>query len=231
MVQRRPGLWLVVLMLLFVAPLFPVQAQAPSRTFPETGKTVGGRFLAVLERITAGWPSRATRSPRRCRRPARPTARPTRCSISSAPCSSTTRRTRAPYDVLLSAAGHLPLPARSIRSGAPGQVPNTDSRLAPLPRDGQARSGGTFLDYWTEPRRAGPAGLSDLRRVHREERPGRQDRTRCNTSSAPCSSSPREQGALRRVALAVGHVPQPAQYAATLAQRSGTGNQVPAAFR
>src|SRR3982750_140986 len=48
MALRRSALLLPALMLVLVVPLvslMPVQAQGGSRTFPETGKTVGGRFL------------------------------------------------------------------------------------------------------------------------------------------------------------------------------------------
>jgi hypothetical protein len=121
------------------------QAQVRSRTFPETGKTVRGRFLEYWEQNGAlpqqGYPISEEMQERS------PTDGKTytvqyfeRAVFEAHP------ENRAPFDVLLSLLGNF-LYQQKYPRGAPNQRPNTSAGSIAFPQTGK-RLGGPFLQYW-----------------------------------------------------------------------------------
>ncbi len=122
----------------------PAHAQAPTCTFPETGKTLRGKFLQY-------W---------LCHGGLAQQGLPVSSEISER--SDTDGKTytvqyferavfeyhpeTAPNDVLLSLLGSFAYQQRHP-SGAPGQQPNSSAGSVLVPETGK-RLGGTFLQYW-----------------------------------------------------------------------------------
>ena len=140
---------------------YPQGAPGQQRRAPTTrvsSPRPGTRWAASSAptgRATAGWPSRATRSPTSSPRSASWTASPTRCSTSSARSSSYTRRTPAALRGAAQPAGHVPLPgalrhaaAARARSGAPA-VGACRGRPLPALAGGQRAGHDRYLSAWT----------------------------------------------------------------------------------
>jgi hypothetical protein len=135
-----------VLLLLATLPSVsaPAHAQAPTRTFPETGKSFQGKFLQY-------WLSHGGLAQQ---------GLPVSSEISER--SDTDGKTytvqyferavfeyhpeTAPNDVLLLLLGSFAYQQRHP-SGAPGQQPNSSAGSVLVPETGK-RLGGTFLQYW-----------------------------------------------------------------------------------
>ncbi|MBF6614784.1 MAG: hypothetical protein IVW55_16865 [Chloroflexi bacterium] len=135
---------LVVLALPAFAPNH-AYAQGSSRTFPETGKTVTGRFLDYWNThgglAQQGYPiSESMQETSDTDGKSYTVQYFERAEFEAHP------ENPAPYDVLLSLLGNF-LYKQKYPNGAPGQVANTsaNSRLFP---ETQRRVGGIFLDYW-----------------------------------------------------------------------------------
>jgi hypothetical protein len=149
MALRKPGLVLSVLALLLIAPPFPMtpaQAQAAGRTFPETGKTVGGRFLDYWQRhgglAQQGFPiSQEIQETSATNGQIYTVQYFERAVFERHP------ENTAPNDVLLQLLG-VYLYHQKYPQGAPNQSPNNDPGSRLFPQTGQ-RLGGAFLQYWT----------------------------------------------------------------------------------
>ena len=113
-----------------------------------------------------------------------------------------------PNDVLLSLLGTFPIQAE-IPGGAPNQKASTANAIhLPADRQDRRRQVPRILGAT---RRAGPAGLSHLRRVPGEERPGRQDLHRPVFRASRVRVSPGEPGSLRRAPVPARHFPLQSQ--------------------
>ena len=121
-------------------------AGGPSRTFPQTGKTVGGRFLAYWDShgglAQQGLPISGELQE------VNPTDGKTytvqyfeRAVFELHP------ENQPPFDVLLSLLGNRQY-KQKYPNGAPGQHPNTTAGSVAFPQTGH-RLGGIFLAYWT----------------------------------------------------------------------------------
>ena len=144
----NPGRWAaggLALLLLALAAVSPAaQAQGGSRTFPETGKTVSGLFLAYWD-SHGGLPQQGF-----------PISEPfqeksdlngqtyTVQYFERAVFEYHPEHAGTPYEVLLSLAGVDAYQAK-YPQGAPNQHPHPAGRL--VPETGK-RLGGSFLDYW-----------------------------------------------------------------------------------
>ena len=194
----RPATGLALLALLAaISPTPAYQAQAPSssRTFPETGKTVQGRFLDYWDDQRRAGAAGLPHLRRDAGEERRPTARLIRCSISSAPCSSSTPRTSAPYDVLLSLLGSTSVQAEVPERRAWPEAEHSGKRSPRSSRRPGKRVGGEFLQLlaaatagWRS--RASPSPTSS-----REERPRRQDLHGAVLRARGVRAAPRERRA------------------------------------
>src|SRR5215208_4362588 len=133
--------------LLFQLPLMPnTSAQADSHYFPQTGKTLSGRFHDYWESHGGleqqGYPISDTLSEKSDVDGKVYTAQYFERAVFEAH-----PENPAPYDVLLSLLGSL-LYKERYSSGAAGQTPNNTDGSRFFPETGK-RLGGLFLQYWT----------------------------------------------------------------------------------
>ncbi|MEO8288707.1 MAG: hypothetical protein ABI670_19995 [Chloroflexota bacterium] len=140
---------LAVLSILLGIPLLslPVGAQATSRTFPETGKSVSGRFLTYWQTngglAQQGYPISAEMQEKSDTDGKTYTVQYfERAVFELHPENS------APNDVLLSLLGAF-LAREKYPNGAPGQQLNTSTGSVLFTQTGK-RLGGPFLDYWNK---------------------------------------------------------------------------------
>jgi hypothetical protein len=124
----------------------PAAAQTGPRTFPETGQTVQGQFLAYWEAhgglAQQGYPISGEMTERNDTDGQTYTVQYFERAVferhpANAP----------PYDVLLSLLG-VSLYTQKYAGNAPGQTPNTAAGSRLFPETGK-RVGGAFLAYWT----------------------------------------------------------------------------------
>src|SRR5438093_4027559 len=153
--HRRSRFALVALTVSLLAPMAPVAAYTPeaahaqqgSRLFPETGKTVKGRFLDYWNKNGAlpqqGYPISEEIQERSDTDGKTYTVQYfERAVFEYHP------EYQAPYDVLLSLLGNFRYKAK-YPGGAPDQRPNTATGSRFSPETGK-RLGGKFLDYWNK---------------------------------------------------------------------------------
>ena len=123
--------------------------RCPRPSAPPSQRPASGSAGASCNtgRPTAGWRSRGFPSPTSSTRSTRPMARPTGRSTSSAPASSTTRRTPPPYEVLLGLLGREQFQARYGRSQPAAPATRSAGECATFAQTGK-RVCGAFLQYW-----------------------------------------------------------------------------------
>ena len=147
MTARSYGTWasLFVVLAAVVAAYTPAGAQAGTRTFPETGKTVKGRFLEYWTQ-NGGLPQQGFPISEEIRERSDTDGKTYTVQYFERAVFELHPENAAPYDVLLSLLGNF-LYTEKYPKGASGQQPNTlpGSRL--FPETGK-RVGGVFLDYW-----------------------------------------------------------------------------------
>jgi hypothetical protein len=141
------GLSLFALGLVVVLPLGSVKAQSSSRTFPETGKTVSGKFLDYWNAhgglAQQGFPISGEMQEKSDTDGKTYTVQYfERAVFELHP------ENAAPNDVLLSLLGNF-LYKQKYPSGAPGQQPNTNIGSMLFTQTGK-RLGGLFLQYWQQ---------------------------------------------------------------------------------
>jgi hypothetical protein len=135
-----------VALVLMVGSLSPaVQAQGSTRTFPETGKTIGGTFLQYWDRngglAQQGYPiSEVIQETSATDGKIYTVQYMERAVFEQHP------ENQPPYDVLLSLLGVFRY-QQKYPQGAPGQVPNTEPNSVDFPQTGK-RLGGLFRTYW-----------------------------------------------------------------------------------
>ena len=228
MTRRHCGVWPLALVLLLLtpwAPLAPAQAQGTRRTFPETGKTVEGRFLQYWTEhgglAQQGFPITEEIQETSATNGQIYTVQYFERAVFEHHPENT-----APNDVLLQLLGVF-LYHQKYPQGAPGQTPNTEAGSRLFPQTGQ-RLGGIFLQYWTTHGGLAQQGYpisnefmekSDLNgnlyRVQYFER-------------AVFEYHPENQPPYNVLLSQLGTFRRQAKYGATLAQLSGTGNQMTA---
>jgi hypothetical protein len=138
---------LVVVLALIAASLAsaPAQAQGNSRTFPETGKTIGGSFLQYWDRhgglAQQGFPiSEVIQETSATDGKIYTVQYMERAVFEQHP------ENQPPYNVLLSLLGVFRY-QQKYPQGAPGQVPNNQPNSRLFPETGK-RLGGLFREYW-----------------------------------------------------------------------------------
>ena len=139
----------LVIVLALLASLFasaPSQAQSASRTFTETGKTVGGRFLEYWDThgglAQQGYPiSEEMQEVSETDGKSYIVQYFERAVFEKHP------ENAPPSDVLLSLLGVF-VYQQKYPGGAPGQTPNAQTNSRLFPETGH-KVGGIFLDYWT----------------------------------------------------------------------------------
>jgi len=124
----------------------PAAAQTATRTFPETGQTVQGQFLAYWDAhgglAQQGYPISGEMAERNDTDGQTYTVQYfERAVFEKHPANA------PPYDVLLSLLG-VSLYNQKYAGDAPGQTPNTEAGSRLFPETGK-RVGGAFLAYWT----------------------------------------------------------------------------------
>ncbi|HET9493355.1 MAG TPA: hypothetical protein VFR15_03915 [Chloroflexia bacterium] len=144
--MKRLPVLLGLAVLVQLSPLPNTSAQADARYFPQTGKTLSGRFLAYWNThgglAQQGYPVSDTLAEKSDVDGKVYTVQYFERAVFEAH-----PENPAPYDVLLSLLGTLHYQER-YPSGAPGQAPNNAPGSWFFPETGK-RLGGPFLDYWT----------------------------------------------------------------------------------
>src|SRR6188474_1502668 len=146
---RRPGSLLIALVLALGTLLTPssmTQAQGGSRTFPETGKTVTGKFLTYWDGhgglAQQGFPiSQLIQETSETNGKIYDVQYFERAVFEYHP-----ENAGKPSEVLLQLLGTF-LYGKKYPQGAPGAVPNTSAGSRLFTETGK-RLGGTFLQYW-----------------------------------------------------------------------------------
>lgn len=123
----------------------PAQAQTGSRTFPETGKTVKGRFLTYWN-AQGGLAQQGFPISEELRETSDTDGKSYSVQYFERATFELHTENAAPNDVLLSLLGNF-LYKQKYPSGAPGQKPNTTSGSVLFKETGK-RLGGVFLAYW-----------------------------------------------------------------------------------
>src|SRR6476469_8305282 len=149
MALRKPGLLLSVLALLLIAPPHsptPARAQAAGRTFPETGKTVGGRFLDYWQGH-GGLAQQGFPISEEIQETSATNGQIYTVQYFERAVFERHAENAAPNDVLLQLLG-VYLYHQKYPQGAPNQTANNDPGSRLFAQTGQ-RLGGAFLQYWT----------------------------------------------------------------------------------
>ncbi|HEX9988654.1 MAG TPA: hypothetical protein VGE45_09280 [Chloroflexia bacterium] len=149
MALRRPGLLLFALLLALTSTAFPTtitHAQGNSRTFPETGKTVSGRFFTYWEGH-GGLAQQGYPITEEIQETSATDGKIYTVQYFERAVFEYHPENKAPNDVLLQLLGVF-LYGDKYPEGAPGETPNEEpgSRLF---NETQQRLGGIFLQYWT----------------------------------------------------------------------------------
>ena len=142
---RRVLVLCASILLLQLPPLSNVSAQSDARYFPQTGKTVSGRFLGYWE-SNGGVEQQGYPISDRLAEKSDVDGKVYTVQYFERAVFEAHPENPAPYDVLLSLLGSL-LYKEKYRSGAGGQTPNNTAGSLFFP-EANKRLGGTFLDYW-----------------------------------------------------------------------------------
>jgi hypothetical protein len=144
--------WLSIIVLvatlLSVAPTNPsqVSAQGDSRTFPETGKTVKGKFLQYWN-THGGLAQQGFPISEEMQEVSETNGKTYTVQYFERAVFELHSELQAPNDVLLSLLGVFFYKQKYGAAGASGQVPNTSAGSQLFPETGK-RVGGAFLQYW-----------------------------------------------------------------------------------
>jgi hypothetical protein len=149
MALRRPGLLLFTLVLVLASTAFPartIHAQGNSRTFPETGKTVSGKFLQYWDGH-GGLAQQGFPITEEIQETSATDGKIYTVQYFERAVFEYHPENPAPNDVLLQLLGVF-LYQQKYPEGAPNETPNEEpgSRLF---NETQQRLGGIFLQYWT----------------------------------------------------------------------------------
>ncbi|MFL5733790.1 MAG: hypothetical protein ACJ78Q_11360 [Chloroflexia bacterium] len=125
----------------------PTQAQTASRTFPETGKTVTGRFLDYWN-THGGLPQQGFPISGEMQERSDTDGKTYTVQYFERAVFERHPKNAAPYDVLLSLLGNFRY-KQKYPSGAPGQQPNTTYGSILFPQTGKHLAG-RFLQYWQQ---------------------------------------------------------------------------------
>jgi hypothetical protein len=138
---------LAALVLLFTAMPYggTATAQAGTRTFPETGKTVKGRFLEYWD-THGGLPQQGFPISEEMQEVSDTDGKTYTVQYFERAVFEAHPEFARPNDVLLSLLGVF-LYQQKYPSGAPGQTPNAEANSRVFPETGK-RVGGIFLEYW-----------------------------------------------------------------------------------
>jgi len=138
---------LAALVMLFTAMPYggTATAQAGTRTFPETGKTVKGRFLEYWD-THGGLPQQGFPISEEMQEVSDTDGKTYTVQYFERAVFEAHPEFARPNDVLLSLLGVF-LYQQKYPSGAPGQTPNAEANSRVFPETGK-RVGGIFLDYW-----------------------------------------------------------------------------------
>ena len=145
MLPRRAGSLLIALALVLATSALPAAAQGGSRTFPETGKTLGGAFLKYWNShgglAQQGYPvSEEIQETSDTDGKIYTVQYLERAVFEHHP------ENKPPYDILLALLGAQRY-QQKYPQGAPGQVPNSEPNSRVFPETGK-RLGGLFRTYW-----------------------------------------------------------------------------------
>jgi C-terminal peptidase prc len=127
------------------SPAQPASAQTTSRTFPETGKTVGGKFLAYWN-SHGGLAQQGFPISEEMQEQSDTDGKVYAVQYFERAVFEMHPENRAPHDVLLSLLGSFYY-GQKYPSGAPGQATNRNPGAVRFPETGKTL-GGAFLDYW-----------------------------------------------------------------------------------
>ncbi|MDQ3705910.1 MAG: DUF885 domain-containing protein [Chloroflexota bacterium] len=146
--QKTVRLCLAFVMALLAIPLIPpshAYVQSDSRTFPETGKTVKGRFLTYWNEH-GGLPQQGYPISGEMQEKSDTDGRTYTVQYFERAVFEHHPENAAPNDVLLSLLGNF-VYKQKYPNGAPAQKPNTSAGSQLFQQTGK-RVGGLFLDYW-----------------------------------------------------------------------------------
>ena len=148
--QKKVRLWLAFIVAVVALPLFPASnayLQGDSRTFPETGKAVKGKFLKYWNEH-GGLPQQGFPISEEMQEKSETDGKTYTVQYFERAVFELHPENAAPNDVLLSLLGNF-LYKQKYASGAPGQKPNTTAGSTLFQQTGK-RVGGVFLDYWNK---------------------------------------------------------------------------------
>ena len=150
MINRRRSLSNVVLACLLLVgvvalPSHGANAQGASRTFPETGQTVKGRFLEYWN-ANGGLPQQGYPISAEIQEKSDTDGKTYTVQYFERAVFESHPENSPPFDVLLSLLGNFYY-AQKHQGGAPGQKPNTSTGSRLFTETGK-RLGGRFLEYW-----------------------------------------------------------------------------------
>ena len=147
-VRKKARLCLAFVMAVVAIPLFPpsyAHLQGTSRTFPETGKTVRGKFLTYWNEH-GGLPQQGYPISEEMQEKSETDGKTYTVQYFERAVFEDHPENKPPNDVLLSLLGNF-LYKQKYPSGAPGQKANTAAGSQLFQQTGK-RVGGLFLDYW-----------------------------------------------------------------------------------
>ncbi|HEX8218441.1 MAG TPA: DUF885 domain-containing protein [Chloroflexia bacterium] len=147
-VHKKARLYLAVVMAVVAIPLFPpsyAHLQGVSRAFPETGKTVRGKFLTYWN-THGGLPQQGFPISEEMQEKSDTDGKTYTVQYFERAVFEDHPENKPPNDVLLSLLGNF-LYKQKYPSGAPGQKANTSAGSQLFQQTGK-RVGGLFLDYW-----------------------------------------------------------------------------------
>lgn len=147
MVTRKLGSLLIPLVLIVCAAVFApaAQAQGGSRTFPETGRTVGGTFLQYWNRH-GGLAQQGLPISEEIQETSSVDSKTYTVQYFERAVFEQHPENQPPYNVLLSLLGVFRY-QQKYPQGAPNQVPNNEPNSRLFPETGK-RLGGLFRTYW-----------------------------------------------------------------------------------
>jgi len=148
MASRRSGSVVLALALALAAsalPLVDVRAQGNSRTFPETGKTIGGAFLQYWT-SHGGLAQQGFPIAEQIQETSDTDGKIYTVQYMERAVFEHHPENQPPYDVLLALLGVFRY-QQKYPQGAPGQAPNNEPNARTFPETGK-RLGGLFRTYW-----------------------------------------------------------------------------------
>ncbi len=140
-----PSLGIAAVLGLAVLPSMFSHAQGASRTFPETGQTVTGRFLQYWDQ-NGGLPQQGYPISAEMQEVSDTDGKTYTVQYFERAVFEMHPDNKQPFDVLLSLLGNF-LYQQKYPQGAANQEPNTSAGSVLFPETGK-RLGGKFLDYW-----------------------------------------------------------------------------------